>query len=152
MARGGIGTIRMNDTVLLDSDVASFLFKKSPFAEPFRPLLRGKRLALAFTSVAELYRWTLKRKWGPRKTAELERALRTYLVLPYDRNMAWSWARVVATCENAGRPIAPSDAWVAAAALRYDISLATNNLKHFEAAELLCGLKLVRPQTAQGTP
>ena len=32
----------MNDSVLLDSDVASFLFKKSPFAEPFRPLIRGK--------------------------------------------------------------------------------------------------------------
>ena len=37
--------------------------------------------------------WTLKRKWGPRKTAQLE-ALRTYPILPYDRNMAWSWARV----------------------------------------------------------
>ena len=125
----------MNDTVLLDSDVASFLFKNSPLAEPFRPLIRGKRLGLAFTSVAELYRWTLKRKWGPRKTAELEQALRTYLILPYDRNMAWSWARVVATCENSGRPIAPSDAWIAAAALRYDIALATNNLKQCQSTQ-----------------
>ena len=36
----------MNDTVLLDSDVASFLFRNSPFAEPFRPLIRGKRFRL----------------------------------------------------------------------------------------------------------
>ncbi|MFI5460493.1 MAG: hypothetical protein ACHRXM_34180 [Isosphaerales bacterium] len=45
-----------------------------------------------------------------------------------------------------GKPIAPSDAWVAAAALRHDTALATNNLKHFEAAESLCGLKLLRAQ------
>jgi predicted nucleic acid-binding protein len=31
--------------------------------------------------------------------------------------------------------MAPSDAWVAAAALRHDISLLTNNLKHYEAAK-----------------
>jgi predicted nucleic acid-binding protein len=41
--------------------------------------------------------------------------------------------------------MAPSDAWVAAAALRHDISLLTNNLKHYEAAKSLCGLKLLRP-------
>jgi tRNA(fMet)-specific endonuclease VapC len=52
------------ETALLDTDVASFLFKKSPRAKPFRPLIRGKRLALAVVSVAELFKWTLKRRWG----------------------------------------------------------------------------------------
>jgi tRNA(fMet)-specific endonuclease VapC len=135
----------MSETVLLDTDVASFLFKKSPFAKPFRLLLKGKRLALAFVSVAELFKWTLKRQWGNRKTAQLEKALQRYVIIPYDRDLAWAWARVIATCEDAGKPIAPSDAWVAAAAMRHDVPLATNNLKHFEAAESLCGLKLLRP-------
>jgi predicted nucleic acid-binding protein len=40
--------------------------------------------------------------------------------------------------------MAPSDAWVAAAALRHDVPLLTNNLKHFEPAEALCGVKLLR--------
>src|SRR5271170_6324187 len=133
----------MNETVLLDTDVTSFLFKKSPLAIPFRPFIRGKQLALAFVSVAELFKWTLKRGWGAQKTAQLESELRRYIILPYDRELAWTWARVVATCEDAGRPISPSDAWVAAAALQYDLELATNNIKHFEAAELLCGLKLL---------
>jgi tRNA(fMet)-specific endonuclease VapC len=136
----------VNETLLLDTDVASFLFKNSPHAKPFRPLINGKRLALAFVSVAELFKWTLKRRWGPRKTDQLETALRRYVIIPYDRDLAWAWARVVATCEDAGKPIAPSDAWVAAAALRHDVALATNNLKHFEAAESLCGLKLLRAQ------
>jgi len=134
----------MNETLLLDTDVASFLFKNSPHAKRFRPHIKGKRLALAFVSVAELYEWTLKRQWSARKTAKLESALHRYLIIPYDRDLAWAWARVVATCENAGKPIAPSDAWVAAAALRHDVALSTNNLKHFEAAESLCGLKLLR--------
>jgi tRNA(fMet)-specific endonuclease VapC len=138
----------MSEAVLLDTDVASFLFKKSPRAKPFQPFIRGKQLALAFVSVAELFKWTLKRRWGAEKTAKLESTLRRYVVIPYDRDVAWAWARVVAACEDDGRPIAPSDAWVAAAALRHDLSLATNNLKHFEAVEALCGLKLLRPQPA----
>jgi tRNA(fMet)-specific endonuclease VapC len=135
----------MAETVLLDTDVASFLFKKSRFAKPFRPLLRGKRLAIAFVSVAELFKWTLKRRWKSENVVKLETALRHYLVIPYDRELAWTWARIIATCEDAGRPMAATDGWIAAAALRHDVALATNNLKHFEAAEALCGLKLLRP-------
>ena len=137
----------MIDSLVLDTDVASYLFKNSPHAKPFRPLLKGKRLALAFVSVAELFKWTLKRQWGPRKVEQLEAAMRRYVVIPYDRDLAWAWARIVATCEDAGRPIAPSDAWVAAAALRYDLQLVTNNFKHYESAETLCGLQLLRTQT-----
>jgi tRNA(fMet)-specific endonuclease VapC len=135
----------MNETILVDTDVASFLFKNNPRAKPFRLLLKRKRLALAFVSVAELFKWTLKRGWGAQKTAQLEAALHRYVIIPYDRDLAWAWARVIATCEDAGKPIAPSDAWVAAAALRHDVALVTNNIKHFEAAESLCELKLLRP-------
>ena len=138
----------MNEFVLVDTDVASFLFKNSPLAKPFRPLLRGKQLSLAFVSVAELFKWSVKRGWGHAKVAKLETAVCLYVIVPYDRDLAWSWARIVVACENAGTPIATSDAWVAAAALRHDIPLVTNNVKHFEAAESLCGLKLLRPATA----
>jgi len=46
----------MNNFVLLGTDVASFLFKNSPRAKPFRPLLKGTRPVLAFVSVAELFK------------------------------------------------------------------------------------------------
>ena len=134
----------MSEFLLLDTDVASYLFKNSPLAKPFRPMLEGKQPALAFVSVAELFKWTLKRRWGPKKVKQLEATLRRYVVVPYDRELAWSWARVVVTCEDAGRSIAPSDAWVAAAALRHDVPLLTNNLKHYEDVESLCGLELLR--------
>ncbi len=38
------------DTVILDTDVASFFFKNSPKTKPFRRMVKGKRLALAFVS------------------------------------------------------------------------------------------------------
>src|SRR5207244_3854739 len=81
--------------------------------------------------------------WSPSKVEQLEKSLRRYVIVPYDRELAWAWARLVAACEGAGRPIATSDAWIAAAALRHDVPLLTNNLKHFGAAESLCGLKLL---------
>lgn len=133
----------MSDGLLLDTDVASFLFKNSSRARVFRPLLDGKRPHLAFVSVAKLFKWTLKRHWGPKKMEQLETALRRYIILPYDRDMAWLWARVTAACEEVGRPLAPSDAWIAAAALRHDVPLLTNNGRHFEAATVHCGLKLL---------
>ena len=58
----------MSDSLVLDTDVASYLFKNSPHAKPFRTLLKGKRLALAFVSVAELFKWTLKSPLGPAKS------------------------------------------------------------------------------------
>ena len=137
----------MSGSLILDTDVASYPFKNSPRTKPFRPLRKGKRPALAFVSIAELFKWTLKRGWGPEKVEQLEAALRRYVVIPYDRDLAWAWARVVAVCEDAGRPIAPSDAWIAATALRHDVPLLTNNLKHYEAAETMCGLQLLRAQS-----
>ncbi len=79
----------MSDTLRLDTDVASYLFKNSAQVRPFRPLLQGKRLALAFVSVAELFKWTVKRGWSPAKVAELEAALRRYLVIPYPTSGAF---------------------------------------------------------------
>lgn len=137
----------MSESLLLDTDVASYLFKNRPRAKPLQPLLQGKRPALAFISVAELFKWTLKRRWSPQKVQQLEAAPRRYVVIPYDRDLASAWARVVAACEDAGRLIAPSDGWVAAAALRHNIPLLTNNVKHYEAAESVCGLKLLRAPT-----
>ncbi len=136
----------MTDTLLLDTDVASFLFKRSPRADRFRPLVAGKRLVLSFMTVAELYRWTIVRNWGDRKTHQLEATLRRYVIVPYDRDLAWAWARIVAACERAGRRMPPSDAWIAATALRHDLPLVTSNIRDFEAAEQLCGVQLERPE------
>jgi predicted nucleic acid-binding protein len=79
-------------------------------------------------TVAELYRWAIKRNWGAQRLAELRNRLRQYVVLPYDDAMAWEWAAV---SSMKGRPMPATDAWIAAAAIRHRIPLATHNRKHY---------------------
>ena len=127
------------------TDVASYLFKISPAARPFLPLIRDKHHALSFVSVAQLLKWTIKHRWGAARIDALEQTLQKYVVLPYDQDAASTWARLSAGCEQVGRKMEDSDAWVAACALRHDLSLVTNNVKHFETARSLFGLKLLLP-------
>jgi len=135
----------MTEGILLDTDVVSFFLKDDTRAKKFEPFLTGKLRSLSFMSTAELYRWALTRSWGPKRIEHLERTLEDYAVLPYDRVLGWTWARVVSTCSRHGLSIAPSDAWIAATACRHDLPLLTHNMKHFRAAEELCGLRLVVP-------
>ena len=93
-------------------------------------------------SVAELYRWTEKRNWSRGNVRDLERMLGGFVVLSYDNDLAWAWARLTAACERGGRPIPTADAWIAATAIRHDLPLLTNNTRHFAVAAELCGLRL----------
>ncbi len=117
----------MNAIVVLDTDVVSFLFKGDTRAEAYRPHLRGKILALSFMTVAELYQWAFVRNWGPERIARLEQQLARYVIVPYDRELCWQWARICAERQRLGRPISVQDAWIAATALRHACPLVTHN-------------------------
>jgi predicted nucleic acid-binding protein len=47
------------------------------------------------------------------------------------------WARIKSGCEKRGRPITFADAWLAAAAVRLNVPLATHNASDFGAVENL---------------
>jgi tRNA(fMet)-specific endonuclease VapC len=63
------------DTVLVDTDVFSYIHKKDTRAELYRTHLEGKRLALSFMTVAEVYCWAVERNWGAKKIEELRSKL-----------------------------------------------------------------------------
>jgi len=140
----------MNDWLLLDTNVISFFLKGDTRARQFEGIIQGKLLALSFMSEAELYRWSIVRNWGEKKIERLEKAIERFALLPYDRELGKAWARVMSACSEKGLTIAPSDAWISATACRYDLPLLTHNLKHFEAAEKLCGLRLIRTRIEDG--
>jgi tRNA(fMet)-specific endonuclease VapC len=117
------------DTLLVDTNIFSYIHKKDTRAKLYRKHLEGKRLALSFMTVAEVYRWAVERKWGPKKIADLRTKLKKYVVLSYDDAIAWKYAEVRSI---AGHPIDLGDAWIAASALRYRIPLVTHNRKHYE--------------------
>src|SRR4051812_6793303 len=91
--------------------------------------MEGREVGISFTTVAELYRWAIQRNWGPKRVDELLADLHRYVILPPDDATAWEWARIKSI---KGHPIASDDAWIAAAARRYGVTLLTHNRKHFE--------------------
>ncbi|MGG6270437.1 type II toxin-antitoxin system VapC family toxin [Leptolyngbya sp. AN03gr2] len=128
--------------LLIDTDVASFIFKGSDYADPYISLLIGNELALSFMTVAELFQWAILRQWGDRRLAQLEQYLSNYLIIPTDQLLCEAWASVRVDRQNAGRPISPQDAWIAATAIRHNLPLVTHNARDFRA---ISNLQLLSP-------
>lgn len=128
--------------LLIDTNIASFIFKGSDYADPYIPLLSGHELALSFMTVAELFQWAILRQWGDRRVAQLEQYLSNYVIIPVDQLLCRKWAQIRADQQSAGRVISPQDAWIAATAIRYDLSLVTHNIKDFRE---IPNLRLITP-------
>ena len=122
--------------VLLDTNVISFLLKGDNRADVYAPYLEGKVLALSFMTVAELYQWSAMRNWGERRIKALEDALKEFVILPFDIELCRWWGRIRAVRRAKGRPISSQDAWIAATALTYRLTLVTHNPADFEGLDL----------------
>jgi predicted nucleic acid-binding protein len=114
-------------SVLLDTDVFSFVFKRDTRAKLCEPDLIGDQACLSFQTVAELRFWANVRRWGKSRRQNLELSLGRCVVLPYDDALASHWADITASRRGLGKPIGCGDAWIAAAALRYGLPLLTHN-------------------------
>jgi predicted nucleic acid-binding protein len=119
-------------TVLLDTNVVSYLFKGDSRAAEYAVILQGHSLAISFMTIAELYEWVATRNWGKVRIDRLEQMLSSYLVVPIDVDLCRIWGSLRAQQQAAGRIIAPQDAWIAATALRHSIPLVTHNIVDFQ--------------------
>lgn len=119
-------------TVLLDTNIVSYLFKRDTRAELYAKHLRNRELAIAVMTVAELFQWAAVREWGEARVTHLEQHLERYTMLPVDVDACRQWATVRAVRSAAGLPISPQDAWIAATALRYKLPLVTHNPDDFQ--------------------
>ncbi len=122
----------MTDSVLVDTNVVSYLVKGDSRCERYRPDLEGRRLCIAFATVAELRLWAIYGKWGERKREGLEQTLRSYVVVPFDDRVATEWAQIASDALRTGRNAHDrNDWWIAACALRHDLPLVTHNAGDF---------------------
>ncbi len=126
--------------LLLDTNIVSFQFRRDTRTTLFEGALAGQVQAIAFVTLAELYKWPIERNFSPERLAALDKLLHSYVVLPFDDALARRWAELSVELKRAGRGISESDAWIAATALRHDLSLVTHNRRHFEAVP---GLKII---------
>jgi predicted nucleic acid-binding protein len=127
-------------TLVVDTDVISFLFKGDTRARLYRPHLRQTLPLVSFMTVAELAQWALIRNWGTRRKEQLEAHLLRYTLVPFDRALCQTWAEARYQAHCSGRKIETADAWVAATALLYNVPLVTHNRSHFD---WLSGLTLI---------
>ena len=122
--------------VLLDTDVVSFLMKGDNRADLFTPHVLGNETCISLMTVAELLQWAHVRRWGRRRTAELEQYIfRTYTILTIDITTCHLWAEIRGNAYHGGQTISPQDAWGAATALQYRVPLLTNNRKDYQGVD-----------------
>jgi tRNA(fMet)-specific endonuclease VapC len=118
--------------IMIDTNIVSYLMRGGAEAQAYTPHLTGKILAISFVTVGELYYGAEKKGWGQPRRMRLETTLRNFLIIPYDHEIARTYARVLVVTEKLGRPISSNDAWIAACAVRHGVPLVTHNAKHFE--------------------
>ena len=121
----------MVDSVVVDTDIVSFTFKRDSRANLYEPHLKGKFLVISFMTLAQLYRWARKYRWSMDRRLQMEKNLTEFIIYPYDRALCHTWAEVTQQASEQGRSIEAGDAWIASTALLYNIPLVTHNRKHF---------------------
>jgi len=114
-------------TVVVDTDVVSFLFKSHPIAYQYLPDLADRTPLISFMTLAELDRWVLAARWGEARRKKLREYLEPFAILPYDRALCTKWAEITIAAQSRGRRIDCADAWIAATALLCDAPLITHN-------------------------
>lgn len=130
--------VRDPDGLVLDTDVASFLFNQDPIrASRYEAHTDGRALYLPFVTVAEILFGAALRGWGPARQARLRAYLERYSIIDSDADICANWAIIRADGQRQGRMIERQDAWVAAVAVTLDLPLVTHNASHFAHVPLL---------------
>lgn len=120
--------------VFVDTDVFSHILQGRD-VDQYRRHLEGVIPALSFATVGELYYGAAKRNWRQKKLQILEKAVRRYLVAPYNEDLARLWgtlrAQAVVQGHALGAAHQANDLWVCATAMYYNAPLLTANHRHF---------------------
>src|SRR6516164_11351424 len=92
--------------IVVDTDVASYIFNWHTLAQRYVNALRGSDLILSFMSVAELRMGAMSAGWGGQRRLLLERFVHGFELFYPDNDLCTVWARSALTPEpRAGRSV-----------------------------------------------
>jgi toxin FitB len=136
--------------IIMDTNVVSELMRAAP--EPnvaAWAVATDPQLLLTSLTVAEIRYGIARLPDGTRKqdiTLAADRVFTAFSqrVVPFDLAAADSYGDLVTRCESQGRPISVFDAQIAAVCHARGASLATRNIKDFEAT----GIAVINPWNA----
>lgn len=135
--------------VVIDTDVASVLQKGRAPAWVNRRIA-GQRVWLTFVTVGELWTWAEARSWGTTNRVRLTAWVARRPLIPFDDEVARTWARLAASAQQRGRPRPQNDTWIAACCIRHGLPLITLNTKDFEDFARDDGLVLLGDDNVEG--
>jgi tRNA(fMet)-specific endonuclease VapC len=113
--------------VVLDTDVASFLFKNDTRAQTYLQHLQNRQWLISFMTEAELEQWALLSNWQARRVEWLRNFLGRFAIVLSSHDLVLKWAEAMGGARRAGRRLESADAWIAATAVLYDAPLITHN-------------------------
>ncbi|HWQ34800.1 MAG TPA: type II toxin-antitoxin system VapC family toxin [Blastocatellia bacterium] len=119
------------ETVVVDTDVISYLFKGDTRGELYSSHLEDRLGVISFMTLAELDYWPAFHNRGQRRRTDPALFLQPYIVVESDRELCRMWAEVRHQVQRSGFQIETADAWIAATALLHQIPLVTHNRSHF---------------------
>ncbi|MBM4128310.1 MAG: type II toxin-antitoxin system VapC family toxin [Nitrospira sp.] len=123
------------DSVVLDTNIVSYLMKGHALAERYRSDLEGKTLAISFMTVGELFEGAFRNHWSEKQIDDLKLTLKKYIVAPYSQKLSETRGQIRA--ERLSQPISVDDAWIAATAVAHGCPLVTHNPKDFHGISAL---------------
>jgi tRNA(fMet)-specific endonuclease VapC len=115
---------------LLDTNVISEHLKR-PSGLTHRFIQYSGRLALPTVVLGELYAWAFGRADPSSILTPLESLLEQLEILPFDWESAEHFGRLRALLGRTGVTLDAVDVMIASMALAHDLTLVTNNTKHF---------------------
>ena len=128
------------DRILLDTNIVSYIFRKHPLGEKYKPHIEGRLLFVSFITPAEMYYGAYKDEWGIEKQNRLAKHLRGYAVIPFNFEICRKWGDIKAGLWRERNLIKDNDIWIAATALIAGIPLITHDSGDFDR---IPGLKIV---------
>ena len=126
--------------VVLDTDVASFLFKNDSRAQAYLKHLQDRQWLISFMTEAELEQWALLSNWQAKRIDWLRLFLSRFVIVPSSRDLVLTWANAMVVSRRMGRRMEAADAWIAATAVLYGAPLITHNAEDYRGVP---GLQMI---------
>jgi predicted nucleic acid-binding protein len=81
-------------SLLLDTNIVSYLMRSDPLARIYRPYLANHSLAISFMTLGELYEGAFRGNWGVEKRRYLDDIHSVFVVISPDRKLCARWGEV----------------------------------------------------------
>ena len=138
-------TMRQQETLLVDTNVVSYVHRNDPKALPYLARMTGCRAIISFQTYEELLFGVLKNNWVQRRIDDLFEYVGTnYDMIGYDLELVRASARLRTESERRGRQLSAADAWIAATAVLLGCPLLSHD-KDFGDPPNLCVIRYPYP-------